>query len=131
MDMNWYTAVGDFHRACQLPVSPRPQLPDSAARRLRMRLLLEEVSELAEAEIGEDLTQIADALADIVYIACGTAQAYGIPLDEVFAEVHRSNLTKLAADGTVVVREDGKILKGAHYEPPNIARIIHGWDSGR
>lgn len=128
---NWYTEVREFHRACDLPVAPRPALPDPAARQLRMRLLLEEVTELTEAEISEDLTQIADALADIIYIACGTALAYGIPLDEVFTEVHRSNLTKVGPDGTVVVRADGKILKGAQYDPPHIARILHGWDSGR
>ena len=40
-----------------------------------------------------DLIGIADALADIVYVVYGTALTYGIDLDSVLREVHRSNMS--------------------------------------
>jgi predicted HAD superfamily Cof-like phosphohydrolase len=66
-----------------------------------------------------DLVLIADGLADVAYLLIRTALCYGIPLDEVFAEVHRSNMTK---DGSR--RDDGKILKGDKFEPPRIKEIL-------
>lgn len=86
----------------------------------RQRILDEEVEELRAAASKNDIVSIADALADIVYVACGTAVTYGIPFDRVFAEVHRSNMTKFGPDGPFL-RDDGKIMKGPGYEPPDIA----------
>jgi predicted HAD superfamily Cof-like phosphohydrolase len=91
---------------------------------LRQDLLDEEVDELRDAVRAADVVAIADALADIVYIACGTAQALGIPFDDVFAEVHRANMSKLGADGRPILRADGKILKGPAYTPPDVAAVL-------
>jgi predicted HAD superfamily Cof-like phosphohydrolase len=118
-----YDAVDAFHEAFGLLRAQAPQLPDEPARQLRIDLLYEEYCEYLKGEEEDDLVQIADALADMIYIACGTAVAYGIPLDKVFAEVHRSNMAKLV-DGKVIRREDGKILKPAGWTPPDIAGII-------
>ena len=46
----------------------------------------------------------------------------GMDLDSVLAEVQASNLSKLMPDGSVKLREDGKVLKGPHFFAPNIAR---------
>jgi predicted HAD superfamily Cof-like phosphohydrolase len=73
--------------------------------------------------VKNDIVSIADALADIVYVACGTALTYGIPFDRVFAEVHRSNMTKFGPDGPYL-RADGKVMKGPDYEPPDIAGCL-------
>jgi predicted HAD superfamily Cof-like phosphohydrolase len=117
--------VGAFHTAFGLPVRERPtaDIPADEAV-LRQALLDEEVDELREAVAAGDVVAIADALADIVYIACGTAHAYGIDLDAVVAEVHRSNMTKLGGDGRPVYRADGKVLKGPAYEPPRLADVL-------
>lgn len=123
--MSPFRSVGAFHEAFGLPVRQRPtvDIPAEEAR-LRQALLDEEVDELRVA-VGEgDVVGIADALADIVYIACGTAHAYGIDLDAAVAEVHRSNMTKLGADGRPVHRADGKVLKGPSYEPPRLAAVL-------
>jgi len=93
---------------------------------LRRKLLKEEVEEYFEGEDKDDLENVAKELADIIYIVCGTAVSYGIPLDRVFDEVHRSNLSKLGDDGKPLRREDGKILKGPNYSPPNIKKILYG-----
>jgi predicted HAD superfamily Cof-like phosphohydrolase len=120
-----FRAVGAFHHAFGLPVRDRPtaDIPVGEAA-LRQALLDEEVDELRVAVREGDVVGIADALADIVYIACGTAHAYGIDLDAVVAEVHRSNMTKLGGDGRPVYREDGKVLKGPRYEPPQVAAVL-------
>jgi predicted HAD superfamily Cof-like phosphohydrolase len=122
---NWYKDVKDFHIAFGQRVGQTPAFPEDVnERELRMSLLEEEVNEYFDAEESLDIVGIADALADIIYIACGTAVSYGIPLDKVFEEVHRSNMAKLV-DGKVIYREDGKILKPAGWTPPQIENILN------
>ena len=123
--MTAFRSVGAFHTAFGLPVRSRPtaDIPVEEAH-LRQALLDEEVDELRAAVASGDVVGIADALADIVYVACGTAHAYGIDLDAVVAEVHRSNMTKLGGDGRPVYRDDGKVLKGPSYEPPQVAAVL-------
>ncbi len=120
-----FRQVGEFHAAYDLPVRTAPDAAvgdDQVA--LRLALIQEEVGELAAAAVDGDIVGIADALADIVYVAYGTAHVYGIDLDAVLDEVHASNMTKLGADGRPVRRADGKILKGPGYRPPDIARVL-------
>jgi predicted HAD superfamily Cof-like phosphohydrolase len=114
-----------FHEAFDLPrqSSPNAGIDESLAR-LRIALLEEEVGELIEAVAASDLTAIADALADIVYVAYGTAVTYGIDLDMVLAEVHRSNMSKIGKDGQPLIRDDGKVIKSDQYSPPDIASVL-------
>lgn len=100
------------------------EFEDQGKRALRQDLLLEEFTEYLDAESINDKVGIADALADMIYVIFGTAAAYDIPLDEVIAEVHRSNMTKLGRDGVALRRADGKVLKGPNYEPPRIGEIL-------
>lgn len=118
-----YKDVLDFHKAFSLPISQVPNLPEDKERTLRMNLLQEEYEEYVQGEIKNDIVEIADALADIIYIACGTAVSYGIPLDKIFEEVHRSNMAKLV-DGKVLRREDGKVIKPEGWKAPDIEKII-------
>jgi predicted HAD superfamily Cof-like phosphohydrolase len=117
--------VLDFHEAFDLPREPLPTtyVGDSLAQ-LRVRLLREEVEEFADATENRDLVAIADALADVVYVAYGSAVTYGIDLDAVVREVHRSNMSKVDANGRPVLREDGKVLKSPRYHPPNVRRVL-------
>jgi hypothetical protein len=109
----------------------RPVLPaDASMRELWPRLLDEEVQELRDAIAANDLVGVADALADVLYVAYQAAASYGIPIDDVFAEVHRSNLTKVGPDGEVERRADGKTLKPAGYSPPNLAPIVFPPEAG-
>lgn len=85
-----------------------------------------ELGELFDA-IGEgDIVEAADGIADLIYVAVGTAISMGIPIDEVFAEVHRSNMTKTAnkADGESGKKYGDKTPKGATFEPPRIKEIL-------
>src|SRR4051812_14564694 len=60
----------------------------------RWSLIREELAELLVAMGARDVVAVADALADELYVLYGVAVSYGIDLDAVFAEVHRSNMTK-------------------------------------
>jgi predicted HAD superfamily Cof-like phosphohydrolase len=118
-------AVIAFHVAFDLPRRSCPSIDvDAALVDLRVRLLEEEVGEFAEAARCGDLAALADALGDIVYVAYGAAVTYGLDLDAVVAEVHRSNMSKLDADGRPVLRDDGKVLKSDRYLPPDVASVI-------
>ena len=117
--------VAEFHRAYGLPVCDQPQRTvDAAQVALRQSLIEEEVGELRAAAAAGDLIGVADALADIVYVAYGTAHTYGVDLDAVLDEVHASNMTKLGADGAPIRRADGKVLKGPDYRPPDIGAAL-------
>jgi predicted HAD superfamily Cof-like phosphohydrolase len=118
-------AAAHFHAAFGLALSDEPTLdvsPDVAE--LRVRLLAEEFDEYVTAVKNGDLVAIADALADIVYVAYGSAVTYGIDLDAVLAEVHRANMSKLDADGKPVLRDDGKVMKSPLYTPPDVAGVL-------
>jgi predicted HAD superfamily Cof-like phosphohydrolase len=118
-------SVLEFHSTFGLPVNTTPTLRiDSELGKLRIDLLEEEVGEFADATKRQDLSALADALGDIVYVAYGAAITYGIDLDAVLAEIHRSNMSKLGADGRPVYRSDGKVLKSPLYSPPDIATVL-------
>lgn len=118
-------AVVEFHAAFNLPRQTQPSLDvEGSLQELRISLLEEEVTELVIATRARDLVGIADALADITYVVYGTALTYGIDLDGVLSEVHRSNMSKLDRDGKPVIRADGKVLKSEHYSPPNVAAVL-------
>jgi predicted HAD superfamily Cof-like phosphohydrolase len=116
-------AVKEFQQAFGQRVGDHPFLPNANERELRMRLMKEEYKEYKKAEKANDLVNLASELADIIYIACGTAVSYGIPLNEVFEEVHKANMSKLI-DGKVIRRDDGKIQKPEGWQPANIEAIL-------
>ena len=111
--------AAEFHDAFAPVTGP----PSALVRNVRRELMVEECREYLEAENADDPVKIADALADIVYIAYGTALTYGIDLDAVRAEVHASNMTKDPS-----APPGGKAIKGPRYRKPDIARVLraHG-----
>lgn len=92
----------------------------------RAHLIMEEVGEVLDAMGERDEVNLADALGDLIYVVLGTAVTYDIPLEEVFDEIHRSNMTK-----TRNAKDDPRMKKGklkASYSPPDIRKAI---DKGR
>lgn len=115
--------VRQFHEAFNLPMGDELPVP-TGLRHLRSCLLAEEYAEYDQAEDRDDRIEIADALADMVYVIYGTALTYGIDLDAVIAEVHRSNMSKLGDDGKPIYRDDGKVLKGPGFFRPDIEGVL-------
>lgn len=119
------TMVAEFHAAFGLPARHRPTAPlPVGLAQLRVDLLTEEAAEFAAASRNQDIVGLADALGDIVYVAYGSAVTYGIDLDAVLREVHRSNMSKLDSAGRPLYRSDGKVLKSPQYTPPDVAGVL-------
>jgi NTP pyrophosphatase (non-canonical NTP hydrolase) len=114
--------VLEFMLRAGQPAPVRPTIPTPSIQDLRLNLLGEELDELHLAMQLDDLIEISDALGDLLYVLLGTAVSYGIDLEPVFEEIHRSNLSKFI-DGSR--REDGKWMKGKSFTPPNLAPILN------
>lgn len=112
------TLVREFHEYVGAAIRSSPAVAVDGARR-RCEFIEEEARELRQAVEGEDVVATADALADLAYVVFGAALHFGIDLDAVLEEVHRSNMTKTPAG-------DGKAVKGPRYSPPGIAHLLGG-----
>lgn len=120
-------AVKEFHSTFGLGIEESPVADLGTAKNLlRYNLMKEENEEYLEAAENNNLTEVADALGDMLYILCGTIIEHGMQhkIEEVFDEIQSSNMSKLGADGKPIYREDGKVLKGPNYFKPDIARIL-------
>lgn len=122
--------VAQFHQAFNLISHNTPTLLDRADAEVRTGLLAEEAAEAQDAvaqaenlEPNQALANIAQELADVVYVAYGTALAYGIDLDAVLAEVHRANMSKLGADGQPILHQ-GKVVKGPNFQPADVRGVL-------
>ena len=122
--MTNFNKVWQFMHSFGQDTLMKPTLPNDDLAELRLDLIQEEVDELQDALDAKDIVEIADALTDILYVTYGAGHAFGIDLDTCFTEVHRSNMSKLGIDGKPIYREDGKVLKGRGYTPPQLAKII-------
>jgi predicted HAD superfamily Cof-like phosphohydrolase len=87
-------------------------------------LVREEFYELSYAVKNMDVVETADACADLIWVIEGLCHSLGIPLQKVWDEVNRSNMSK-TVDGKLIKREDGKVLKPDTYSPPDIATILN------
>ena len=141
------TMVREFHQRIGAPIAVNPQLLDcdpnqaqflvarirnleDLAKKMavcdpmaaRITLVLEELAEWIEAHLKRDLVAAADAWADRAYVLMGDAVACGFPAQELFEEVHRSNISKQYGVHTGL----GKAHRGQQYEPPRIREILEG-----
>lgn len=119
-----FALVGEFTAATGGTIGLAPGDPGPEVTELRSALLEEEHREVQEALSEGDVPHIARELADLIYVTCGTALAYGIDLPAVVAEVHRANMAKLSPDGTLHMRPDGKVLKPSSWSPPDVDGVL-------
>lgn len=117
--------VADFHTVFDVPMNITPQFPGDDRIKLRRDCVLEECIELDTAIDERNLPEVADAIADLIYFLVSMALEFGIPLADVWDEVHYANMAKRdPVTGAVRFREDGKVLKPDGWTPPDIAGII-------
>jgi len=101
-----------------------------ATRAYQKDLIVEEFKEFLEAEgmlfmHGRNHQEHAlKELADLVYVCYQFAENMGWFLDEALDRVHESNMSKLGEDGKPIYRNDGKVLKGPNYKPPNLEDLF-------
>lgn len=134
--------VREFNSQFGVKESLRPAMPSPEVHNLRFRLIDEEAQELRDAT---SLVQYLDAIVDLLYVVQGAALVAGFSgqqVEDAFAEVHRSNMSKLwSADEIdcipadcravlvdsnryIVRRNDGKVIKSPTYSPANLQAII-------
>ncbi len=107
--------VQAFHEKYDAPVGKVPRQIGVKDRLRRARLIFSEASEFLEAADRDDFAEMVDALADLLVVVYGAAVELGVDLEPVFAEVHRSNMSKNGGHDP-----GGKILKGPGWTPPDI-----------
>ena len=105
-------------------VKTKSSFPNEKIIQLRYDLIKEELDELSLAIKEKDIIEVADALTDLLYVVYGAGHSFGIDLDKCFAEVQRSNMSKLDTDGKPIYNENGKVMKGPNYSKPNLKQFL-------
>lgn len=126
----WIAMVHAFQiRFGQAYRGPPRELPASVAA-LRKKLVAEEAQELVDAIDRGELNHMLDALCDLLYVTIGTANAMGFAdiLDEAYARVHFSNMTKMLVPSRHESKRDSAwdIVKPDHWKPPILDDLIKG-----
>ena len=128
--------VAEFQKSFGQFIGQEPMIVSYALSGLRFKLMEEENEEYLDAVSKNDLVEIADALGDQLYILCGTILTHGMQhiITDVFAEIHRSNMSKLDGNGNPIIngingvldpsREIGKVLKSSNYSEPNLKQFL-------
>jgi hypothetical protein len=115
----------------QFPTPIGTPIPE-ALLQLRKKLIVEEyekemmpaLDKFMASQSLENLTEFVDGCIDSIYVILGALIQFNVPADRCFDEVQRSNMAKLNADGTYTKREDGKVLKPAHWTAPDLFSIL-------
>lgn len=122
--MTNFEKVREFHKVFNHLIKTKPEMPKDTLKQLRIDLIQEEFDEFVDGVENGNLTAVADALTDLLYVVYGAGLVFGIDLDKTFEEVHNSNMSKLGEDGKPIYREDGKVLKGPNFKEPDFSFIF-------
>lgn len=127
--MNKLEAVKEFMQKAGQEVPLALSIPDMRTMLMRHSLIREEAHELFVAidsvyamDTLDHLEQVADAIADLLYVTYGAAVAWGIDIDTVFEAVHNANMKKFGPGS--YKREDGKWMKPPDWQPPDIKSLL-------
>lgn len=113
-----FTDQLEFMEACD-------QVPSLDIAETYGRLIIEEFQEFIDANNDGNAIEMIDAALDLMYVAIGFMHSLGLEPQELWDEVHRSNMAKVdPATGKVKRREDGKILKPEGWQPPNLKDLV-------
>jgi predicted HAD superfamily Cof-like phosphohydrolase len=117
-----------FHTAFGHPVESKPTELSLLKKLLRNKLIHEEQKEVEQELTAPQVSheKLVKELCDLLVVTFGTIVECGYSdlIEDAFAEVMRSNMSKLGADGKPIYREDGKILKGPNYSEADIEQFF-------
>tara|TARA_X000000950_G_scaffold256343_1_gene321717 strand:+ start:353 stop:724 length:372 start_codon:yes stop_codon:yes gene_type:complete len=122
--MSNFENVRKFMETFGQEIREKASFPEDKIASLRYDLIEEELGELKDAIEKKDIKEVADALTDILYVTYGAGHAFGINLDECFAEVQNSNMSKLGSDGKPIYNDKGKVMKGPKYFKPDLSKFV-------
>jgi predicted HAD superfamily Cof-like phosphohydrolase len=144
--VNTFDKVHALHLAFGHPVRDTPTLGSEADRKLRVKLIVEEALEFANAagyfvmaavcnseqqfevvKLREpDLVEMADGLGDLDVVVNGGFHVFGLDPVAIGDEIQRSNMSKLGEDGKPIKTPEGRFVKGPNYQRPNLKAVIYG-----
>lgn len=81
--------------------------------------LVEATERAAAAMRSGHLGELNRALATTAIAAYSLSWAFGVDADLMVDEVHRANMSKLGDGTKPIYRDDGKVLKGTRFTPPD------------
>ena len=121
--------VREFHEKMELAID---QPYSKELMNFRLRLIFEEIQELASAALDIETTtnteernvmmqDLLKEMCDVVYVIKGMAVSFGMDFDKAFELVHKSNMSKLP----LIKDANGKVQKGLNYEPPILEGLIN------
>ena len=122
--MSNFQKVKKFMQTFGQEVKETAEFPNDKIVKLRYDLIEEELLELKVAIKEKNITEVADALTDILYVTYGAGHAFGIDLDKCFDEVQNSNMSKLGKNGEPIYNESGKVMKGPNYYKPDLSKFV-------
>ncbi len=120
--MNYQKDVSEFMILGEQKVSPVLNLKNDQTQ-LYMNLIEEEFNETLNAFIEDDLVEVADGLADMVWVIMGMCNSAGIDFDKIWKEVKSSNMSKFV-EGKFIKSDAGKIMKPKTYFKPDIKKAL-------
>jgi predicted HAD superfamily Cof-like phosphohydrolase len=113
-----YNDVVKFIEACE-------QERNVKNTELYQKLIREEFDEfIRDYFAGDDVGQL-DGCMDMIWVILGYCYMKGYDVDGAWAEVARSNLSKIdPVTGKVNKRKDGKVLKPEGWTPPELKPFV-------
>ena len=103
---------------------------DLSSRSMQKNLIVEEFKEFLQADADmvlmhpQDRQACLKELADLIYVCAQYAENMDWDIEQALRRVHNSNMSKLGEDGKPIYREDGKVLKGPNYQPPDLSDLV-------
>lgn len=88
--------------------------------KLRLRMLNEEHTETINAYLQNDSEEVVDGLIDLIVIAVGTLDLFGVDVNEAWSQVHNANMNKRVGVKPGRPNPLGlpDLLKPGGWEPP-------------
>ena len=120
--MNYQKDVSEFMILGEQKVSPVLNLKNDQTQ-LYMNLIEEEFNETLNAFIEDDLVEVADGLADMVWVIMGMCNSAGIDFDKIWKEVKSSNMSKFV-EGKFIKNDAGNIMKPKTYFKTYIKKAL-------
>ena len=128
--MSYFEKVVDFNTqfGVKLYEDPQPDIfeTDKSTVDFGMKLIREEMGELEQAVLDRNFVEVADAIADSIYVLLGLAGRMGIDMDKVFEMVHSNNMSKFCSTESEAEESVNYYLNNPQlgYESPAYRRSI-------
>jgi hypothetical protein len=127
----YFEQYDEFATACEKPAGKIMEVPPQSQIEMNIRLVDEEWNTETLEALGrymlspslENFAEVADGIADTVYVLMELARTLGVPFDKVWNAVHTANMRKIGPTGKVSKREDGKIIKPPGWQAPDVWKI--------